>query len=111
MEDIKQLIFRLGIRSTYNGFHYLCYALYLCMQDEDYLLSVYKHLYTDVAKHYDVNRSSVEHCIRTVVSACWYRGNRDLLIDLSGYSLSQKPANGEFIDILYHYLINHQQEL
>ena len=104
MENIKQLVFRLGIRSTYNGFHYLCYALYLCLQDENYLLSVYKCLYTAVARHFGVNRGGVEHCIRTVVSVCWYKGDRDFLVKLSGYGLSQKPTNGEFIDILYHHL-------
>ena len=39
MDKIKQLILRLGIRSTYKGFLYLAYALTLCMQDESYLLS------------------------------------------------------------------------
>ncbi|MGF0034373.1 sporulation initiation factor Spo0A C-terminal domain-containing protein [Bariatricus sp. SGI.154] len=106
MEKIKRLIFSLGIRSTYQGFHYLCYALMLCLQDENYLLSVYKYLYTDVAEHFNVSRDSVDHCLRTVVSACWYRGNRDLLIKLSGYNLTQKPTNGEFIDILYQALVS-----
>lgn len=107
MEKIKQLVFSLGIRSTYQGFHYLCYALTLCMQNEDYLLSVYKHLYTDIALHFNVSRDSVDHCLRTVVSVCWDKGNREFLNKLSGYCLTQRPTNGEFIDILYHYLITH----
>lgn len=49
MDKIKQLILRLGIRSTYKGFLYLAYALTLCMQDESYLLSIYTRLYADVA--------------------------------------------------------------
>lgn len=110
METIKQLIFRLGIRSTYQGFHYLCYALSLCMQNEDYLLSVYKHLYADVAEHFGVSRDSVEHCLRTVVSACWYKGNRPLLVKMSGYDIAHKPTNGEFIDILYQYLKSHGED-
>lgn len=106
METIRQLNLHLGIRSTYQGFHYLCDALKLCRQDESYLLSVYKRLYPDIASHYNVSRDSVEHCIRTVVSACWYRGNRSLLIEMSGYGLDHKPTNGEFIDILHQYLKN-----
>lgn len=104
MEEINNLIFRLGIRSTYKGFYYLQYALYLCMHDERYLLSVYKSLYIDVAKKYNTSRDNVEHCIRTVISSCWYKGNRTFLVQIAGYPMTQKPANGEFIDILYHYL-------
>ena len=104
MEQIKQTVFRLGIRSTYQGFHYLCYALYLCMQDDSYLLSVYKRLYTDVAEHLSVSRDSVERCIRTIVTVCWYKGNRSLLIEMASYNLIQKPTNGEFMDILFNYL-------
>ena len=35
MDTIHKLVFRLGIRSTYQGFRYLTYALYLCQQNED----------------------------------------------------------------------------
>lgn len=70
MQKTKQLLFNLGIRSTYNGFHYLCYALDLCLQNEDYLLRVQKLLYTEVANHFGVSRDSVEHCLKTVVNTC-----------------------------------------
>lgn len=106
MEKIKQLILSLGIRSTYQGFRYLCYALSLCIQDEDYLLSVYTRLYPDIAKHFDAKPDNVEHCLRTAISCCWNKGNRKLLIEMAGYELTDKPANGEFLDILYQYLIN-----
>lgn len=103
-EEINSLIFKLGIRSTYQGFYYLQYALHLCMLDERYLLSVYKSLYVDVARKYNTSRDNVEHCIRTVVSNCWYKGNQNFLVQIAGYPITQKPTNGEFIDILYHYL-------
>lgn len=87
MDKIKQLILRLGIRSTYKGFLYLA----------------------DVGKHYNVNKDNVEHCLRTVVSTCWDKGDRKFLIKISGYNMTQKPTNGEFIDILYHYLTLHEE--
>lgn len=104
MNKTKTLLLRLGIRSTIRGFHFLLYALELCLSDDKYLLSVYKTLYADVAAHFDTSRDNVDHCIRTAISNCWYKGNRELLIDITGYDLRQKPANGEFIDILYNYL-------
>mgnify|MGYP000244321314 CR=1 FL=1 len=104
IKQIQHLLLRLGIPSTYLGYHYLCYALYLCVQNEDHLTSVYKILYADVADHYNTTRCGVEHCIRTVVKHCWDHGNCDLLKEIAKYPLNQKPTNSEFIDILYHHL-------
>lgn len=104
MNKPRALLLRLGIRSTLKGFHFLLYALQLCLSNEEYLLSVYKTLYMDIAAHFGTSRDNVDHCIRTAIANCWYKGNRDLLISITGYELKQKPANGEFIDILYNYL-------
>ncbi|MDO4313617.1 MAG: sporulation initiation factor Spo0A C-terminal domain-containing protein [Eubacteriales bacterium] len=103
-DPIITLLLTLGIRSTYRGFRYLHRALQLCLKDENYLLSIYKLLYTDIAAEFHVSRDSVEHCIRTAIFYCWYHGNRDFLCEIAMYPLSRKPTNGEFIDILYHYL-------
>ena len=104
-KKITKLLLSLGIRSTYQGFQYLCYGLELCLESEDYLLSVYKNLYVDIGVKFHTNRNNIERCIRTVVSYCWERGNRELLMELAGYELKDKPTNGEFIDILYQYLV------
>lgn len=101
---VTSLMLSLGIHSTLKGFHYLRYGLGLCMEDEDYLLSVYKELYPKIAVRFDTSQDGVEHCIRTAVYNCWYKGNRKLLFKIAGYELTHKPTNGEFIDILYHYL-------
>ena len=100
----RALLLKLGIRSTLKGVPFLLYALHLSMANTAYLLSIYKHLYIHVAQHFSPSRDNVEHCIRTAISTCWYKGNRELLISITGYELKQKPANGEFIDILYNYL-------
>ena len=103
-KTISHLLLSLGIPSTRLGHRYLCYALELCLKDEDYLLSVYKLLYVDVARHFNTSRENVEHCMRTAISCCWDRGNRDLLVSLAAYPLNDKPATGAFLDILYHHL-------
>lgn len=100
----RALLLKLGIRSTIRGFHFLLYALELCLSNDTYLLSVHKTLYVEVAAHFNTTRDNVEHCIRTAVSNCWYKGNRKFLLTIAGYELKQRPANGEFIDILYNYL-------
>ena len=93
-----------GIRSTYQGFRYLQYALLLCLENDEYLRSICKFLYPDIAKKFSTTVDNVEHCLRTVISYCWYHGNRRFLIDITGYPLSDKPTNSEFLDILYNYL-------
>ena len=58
--EIEQLIRSLGIGATYRGYHYLVYGVSLCMDNEDYLLSVGKLLYTRIAEAYSTTGSSVE---------------------------------------------------
>ena len=50
--NITTLMSSLGIRSTLKGFHYVRFGLELCMENEDYLLFVYKVLYTKIAEKY-----------------------------------------------------------
>ena len=68
--EIEQLIRSLGIGATYRGYHYLVYGVSLCMDNEDYLLSVGKLLYTHIAEAYSTTGSSVERDIRTVIRIC-----------------------------------------
>lgn len=105
--EIEQLIRSLGIGATYRGYHYLVYGVSLCMEDEDYLLSVSKLLYPQIAQAYGTTGSSVERDIRTVIRICWERGNRALLQQIAMYPLHARPTAGEFFDILSNYLNTH----
>lgn len=101
---ITHLLLLLGIRSTCRGFCFIRYALILCLAHPEYLMHIYKYLYTDIGKKFHTSPGNVEHCMRTAVSHCWYQGNRSLLVSMAGYELDGKPTNGDFIDILYHHL-------
>lgn len=98
--EIERLIRTLGIGATYRGYRYLSYGVYLCLQDENYLLSVSKLLYPEIAHTYATTSCSVERDIRTVVKVCWERGNKTYLQKLAMHSLDVRPTAGEFIDIL-----------
>ena len=98
--EIERLIRTLGIGATYRGYRYLSYGVYLCLQDENYLLSVSKLLYPEIAHTYATTSCSVERDIRTVVKVCWERGNKTYLQKLALHSLDVRPTAGEFIDIL-----------
>lgn len=102
--EIERLIRSLGIGATYRGYRYLSYGIYLCLQDENYLLSVSKLLYPQIARTYHTTSCSVERDIRTVIKVCWERGNREHLKKLALYPLENRPPAGEFIDILVAHL-------
>lgn len=102
--EIERLIRSLGISATYRGYRYLTYAIELCLENEEYLLSVSKLLYPQIAKKYCATSSSVERDIRTVVRVCWERGNLLFLQEIALYPLKCRPTSGEFIDILVGHL-------
>ena len=59
-KEIEHLLRSLGIGATYRGYRYLNYGIRLCLIDEDYLLSVSKLLYPQIAKYFHTTSCSVE---------------------------------------------------
>lgn len=100
---VEKLVRSLGIGATYRGYHYLCYAVYLCLEDEEYLLSVSKLLYPKIAHTYHTTSCNVERNIRTVIKVCWDHGNTELLQEIAMHTLDSRPSAGQFIDILVGY--------
>ena len=92
----------------YRGYHYLYRAVLLALSDEDYLLSITKKMYLDIAAYYGIPVSNVERNLRTVITICWERGNREFLTEIASYPLTFRPSAGEFIDILVAYCREHQ---
>lgn len=109
MNQISNLLLKLGIHKTCLGFRYLVYILELCLEDEDHLLRV-SHLYGITGTKFHSTAANVESCIRTAVSACWNRGNRNFLMEIAPYELTGKPSSSEFLDILYGYLTSQERE-
>mgnify|MGYP002735136654 CR=1 FL=1 len=105
--EIERLIRSLGIGATYRGYRYLSYGISLCLQDENYLLSVSKLLYPQIARTYCTTSCSVERDIRTVVKVCWERGNKSYLQEIAMHPLDIRPTSGEFIDILVGHILHH----
>lgn len=108
--EIAYLIRCLGIGATYRGYRYLNYGIKLCLEDEDYLLSVSKLLYPQIAKHYHTTSYSVERDIRTVIKVCWERGNKKLLEEIALRPLHIRPSSSEFLDILTAHLSQNATE-
>lgn len=110
MMNIKLLLKQIGIPATLIGHRYLAYAIQLCIHNEDYLLSITRRLYEDVAEHFHTNAKCVDRDIRTAIARAYDHGNWTMLSELANRAISYKTSNGEFIDIISTYFqknLNH----
>ena len=103
MQKIYGTIRKIGAISTYRGFHFLADAIYtkMCRQNKSTMIT--KDIYPYVARKYKTTYMNVERCIRIVINACWKK-NKDGFEEIAGYSLTHKPSNSEFIDMVAYYL-------
>ena len=56
---VRRLLLKLGATPRYIGFDYVIYAITLSLENSQYLLSVTKELYPDVARKYHTTIYSV----------------------------------------------------
>ena len=84
MTEVYGIIRKLGATSKYKGYYYVADAV-------------------EMARKYKSTPSNVEHNIRTLVNLCWMN-HKDTLQEIAGCTMSDKPTNSEFIDILVYYL-------
>lgn len=107
MSTILLLMSRIGLRSTYSGYNYLATAIYLTLNDEQYLRKVTKNLYVVIGEEYGVSNQCVEAALRTLITSYWNQNGDRILSKVLGYSLYYKPTASEFVSILSDYLRDH----
>ena len=100
----RRILNRLGINASVFGYVYIDYAVGLVKQDRELLNHVTSKLYPAVASHFGVSPTSVERTIRYAISNCWEKGNRQLLNDIAGRELTERPYTREFIAMLADYM-------
>lgn len=100
---IYDLLYRLGATANYLGFFYVVHAIRLSVEDPSRLMFVTKWLYPDVAKHYGTNWRAVERDIRTVINTVW-RCQPELLTEIAGFQITEKPGPSRFLSILTGYI-------
>lgn len=99
LSEIYDLLYSLGVTANYTGFFHTAYAVLLCAEQPDRLLSVTKRLYPEVAMEYGTKWSAVERNIRTVSGIIWQE-NRPLLEQLARRPLAVKPRSAQLLAIL-----------
>ena len=101
------LLRRLGVNNSYVGFRYTVYGVIRAIANPELLIYISKGLYVEISAEYHTSIGCVERNIRTIISTIWLHGDRQLLNQVFGFELEQKPRNGAFIDALSHYVVEH----
>ena len=99
MTGYYTLLMKLGITPNYVAFSQTAFALKLIRGNPDSLQLVTKCLYPDVAKQFGTNWKAVERNIRSAADIAW-RCNPELVTNLAGYPLAERPKAAQFIAIL-----------
>lgn len=105
--ETSDLLRRLGVNNSYVGFRYTSYGVIRAIANPELLVYISKGLYVEISVEYHTSIGCVERNIRTIINTIWLHGNRELLNQVFGFELEQKPRNGAFIDALAHYVIEH----
>lgn len=107
MTTIQDVLRLLGIGKRFVGYAIVAKAVPLAVEDETRLYCVSRCLYPLVAEQVPCSLSTMERNIRTVIEEAW-KNNRQCLIRLAGYEMSQPPSVKQFLDILVTYILHAQ---
>ena len=98
--SVTKILHELGVPSHIKGYQYIREGIMLIYDKPEFIGSITKELYPDIAKTYTTTVSRVERAIRHAIEVSWNRGNWDLMEDIFGHSVDidkAKPTNSEFI--------------
>lgn len=110
---ITNLLREVGMPATLKGYYYLRDAIFLVIENPEFLESVTKRLYPQVASHFSSNASSVERSMRHAIEISCNRGNLKKIEEIFQFSMDSnkaKPTNSEFISMLAE-KINHDIQI
>jgi len=93
----------LGLPSGLLGERYCYIALSMLEEDPLLLQCMYKGIYNRIAERFGTNSACVERNLRTFVGKLWMADNHIYLNNMARCTLQKKPANRDFLDILFQY--------
>ena len=106
---MHELLLSIGIPPNINGYSYIQFSLELILQKPEYLRSVTKGLYIDVAKHFHTTPASVERSMRFAIVNTWKYGNPEFIHNIFKNCVRSdkgSPTNTVFLAALYYYIIS-----
>ncbi len=100
---VTDVIHQIGIPAHIKGYHFIRYAIMLCVENSEMINSITKLLYPTVAAKFKTTSSRVERAIRHAIELAWDRGDTDVIDSYFGYTIRSskgKPTNSEFIALI-----------
>lgn len=100
---VTEILHQIGVPAHIKGYQFLRDAILMTMEDCEYINSVTKRLYPEIAKRNNTTASRVERAIRHAIEVAWDRGDVDTLNRYFGYTIHNlrgKPTNSEFIAMI-----------
>ena len=101
--EIHDLLYRLGIRATRQGFLETSCAVFLVMRQREPLWFSIMDVYQQVSELYHMDIHVIDPRIRLIIRKIW-REHRATLNGLIGKELESVPTPRQFIQILCGYL-------
>lgn len=100
---VTEILHQIGVPAHIKGYQFLRDAILMTMEDQEYINSVTKRLYPEIARRSGTTASRVERAIRHAIEVAWDRGDVDTLNSYFGYTIHNlrgKPTNSEFIAMI-----------
>jgi two-component system response regulator (stage 0 sporulation protein A) len=102
-EYVTKIIRELGIPAHIKGYKFLRDAIIMAENDIDFISSITKLVYPDIAKRYNTTATRVESAIRHAIEVAWEKGESETFNRIFGYNVNttmKRPSNTEFIATL-----------
>lgn len=110
LNQIKEVLIKLGISPVLMGYNYLAHCVYICAQDNQCVYCLVSKVYKEVAKLYNTTYQCVERNIRHSIKVFVERRHVDALNKLMHaplYTAHDYPSCGELIGYLAEYVRLH----
>lgn len=101
--ELKKLLYRMGVNGRYCGFDFVLACVDAMLRNPEARTCV-KIAYLSACETCGAGRVNVERDIRTLITAIWNHGNRELLEEIAGHSLERRPKAKEFLLMLTDYM-------
>lgn len=108
---LHEVISRIGIPPNIRGYAFVIYSLELILENPNYMYSVTKGLYIDVAQHFHTRPTCVERAIRFAINSAWQYGNSEYINSIFANYVRvgrEVPSNSVFLARLYYYITNRE---
>ncbi|MEG0073141.1 MAG: sporulation transcription factor Spo0A [Clostridia bacterium] len=97
---VTDLIHEVGVPAHIRGYRYVREGIMLAVENKDYIDSITKMLYPELALRFDTTPSRIERAIRHAIEVAWSRGSVEVQNKIFGYTINSnkgKPTNAEFV--------------